>query len=295
LLKLLSKLWHSYAVQRFVPAKAYIKWEFRHQMGYKLDLKNPKTFSEKLQWLKLYDHNPLYETLVDKYAVREYVAGVIGEEFLVPLIGVFESADSIPFDFLPNEYVLKCTHDSGTAVIVDDRSTPNRDAIRAHFRAALKRQYYYEHREWPYKRIKPRIQCEVLLKQDGLSRVYDYKFPCFHGECDRVMVGVGRETGHVKWYLYDEAWHIHPFTSEGQPPTPDVALAPPSKLKQMFEIARRLSSDYPFVRVDLYCTDDSVYFSEITFFPQAGYYHSYGGVEKPFGERIDLGLAYGKG
>jgi hypothetical protein len=257
-------------------------------MGYPLDLRHPRTFSEKMQWLKLHDRDPLYTMLVDKLAVRAYIAKTIGEEYLVPLIGVFDRAEDIRFDELPETYVLKCTHDSGSVMIKNGNCTLSQEEIRERMRRALRRRFYYEHREWPYKNIKPRIICEALLESGDGLRPFDYKFSCFNGECDAVMVCTDRETGNTKFYLYDEQWCLLPYQTDGQALEPPNPIAPPSRLQDLFAIAKQLSAPFVSVRVDLYCVNDRIYFSEFTFFSQAGYYYDFKVADEEYGAKIDL-------
>ena len=167
------------------PDKLYLKLKYRLIMGKKLDLINPKTYNEKLQWLKLYDRNPLYSNLVDKYEVRKYIEEKIGEEYLIPLIGVYNSFEEINFEELPEKFVLKCTHDSGSVVVCPNKKILNINETKLNINKALKRNFYYQGREWPYKNVTPRIVCEKMLD----SRIIDYKIFCFNGKPEFLYVG----------------------------------------------------------------------------------------------------------
>ena len=186
--KVLKKLYGDamYAYRRMVTPEFILKKMFKERMGYSLDLDNPKTFNEKLQWLKLHDHNPLYTTMVDKYAVKKYVADKIGEQYIIPTLGVWEHFDEIDFDKLPNQFVLKCTHDSGSVVVVPDKLKIDKAAAKDKLEHALRYNYYYWYYEWPYKDVLPRIIAEKFMvdkkqSESDIDDMTDYKFMCFNG------------------------------------------------------------------------------------------------------------------
>jgi hypothetical protein len=174
----------NFKVFRIIPDKMYLKIKYRLRIGKKLDLENPKTYNEKLQWLKLYDRKPEYTMMVDKYEVRKYIAKTIGEEYLIPLLGVYERYEEINFDDLPNQFVLKPNHTSGDIFICKDKSIIDHVKLKKEINKWLKRRYYWVHREWPYKNIKPRVICEKYL-QDNIT---DYKFMCFNGELKMIEI-----------------------------------------------------------------------------------------------------------
>jgi hypothetical protein len=265
-------------IRKIIPAELFTMFEYRIYMDKKLNLENPKTFNEKLQWLKLYDKNPLYTQLADKYEVREYVKEKLGEQYLVPLIGIYNSVEQIPFDDLPDQYVLKCTHDSGTAIIKNATNEISVGEIKKKLKKALKRKYYYEHREWCYKNIKPRIMAEKYMS-DGefydsgklIKGLTDYKFFCFNGEPKFIYVSKGLED-HKTAYIsfYDLDYNLLPFKRSDYK---DFTTKPPQpkNFEDMKRISKALSAGCPFLRVDLYEIDGKVYFSELTFSPCAGY------------------------
>lgn len=265
----MSRIWHLDIVQFFVPDEFYIKLQFKNFVGKELDLNNPSSFNEKMQWLKLYDRNPLYTNLVDKYEVRKYISEKIGEEHLIPLLGVYDSFEEIDFDQLPNQFVLKPTHTSGDIFICKDKSKINYGHLRKKVNKWLKRKYYYEHREWPYKNIKPRIICEKFMVDESGSELKDYKIFCFNGEPKCLFVALERhsESG-MKMDFYDMDWNLLPF--EREYPRSGKKIPKPKSFDQMVEFAKLLSKDLPFVRVDFYDVNGHLYFGELTFYPGSG-------------------------
>lgn len=249
-----------------LPDRFFLKVLFRLKMGYKLNLDNPQTFSEKLQWLKLYNHKPEYTTMVDKAAVKEYVAKIIGEEYIIPTLGVWDRFEDIDFDTLPNQFVMKCTHNSGNVIICKDKHTLNKKNAQKRLSSALKKNYYTRSKEWPYKNIKPRIIAEILIT-DSNNELNDYKFLCFNGVPKVMFIASERQTG-VKFDYYDMNFNHLPFTQGG--PNSSTKHNRPSQMETMINIATALSKDIPHVRVDLYCVDNKVYFGELTFFDSSG-------------------------
>lgn len=238
-----------------------------------LHLKNPKTFNEKLQWLKLYDRNPDYSKMVDKYEVREYIKEKIGEEYLIPLLGIWDSFDEIDFDGLPNQFVLKCTHNSGGVVICKDKSTFDFEKAKNRMNYSLKNNYYWSGREWPYKDVKPRIIAEKYMSNDGdvETELTDYKFSCFNGRVDNVMLCLERSTGDVKFRYFDKEWNLLRYDVQGKALPKGYTIPKPEKMDEMFELAKKLSEGIRYLRVDLYCAENKIYFGELTFFPQSGF------------------------
>ncbi|NLA85672.1 MAG: glycosyl transferase [Clostridiales bacterium] len=255
----------------WLPDEQYLKLLYRAEMGKKLDLKNPKSFNEKLQWLKLYDKNPKYVRLVDKYEVRKYISEILGEEYLIPLIDVYNSVDEIDWDKLPEQFVLKCTHGSGFNIICKNKSALNIDVAKKKLKKWMKKNWYWFGREWPYRNVKPRIICEPLIKTNDDTLPNDYKFHCFHGEPDNVMVCMERESGEPKFYFFDSKWNLLRYNISGINAPHDFTLPKPERIDEMFSIAKRLSEGFPFVRVDLYYENDKIYFGELTFYPQSGF------------------------
>lgn len=250
------------------PEKA-IKRIFKKQMGYDLNLDNPCTFNEKIQWLKLYWHNSNLPDLVDKYKVREYIKDKIGEKYLVPLISTYEKIQDVDFDNLPECFVIKPNHGSGKVLISlnKDEFIKNWKVEKKIMQRSLKNNYFYTWYEWAYKDIKPMLVCEELIDE----KIIDYKFYCFNGEPEFLYVSQGLVIDHsLKVGFYDLEWNKLPFGRTDYR-TFDSILEKPKCLKLMIDIARKLSKDFPFVRVDLYNVGDKVYFSELTFTPSSGY------------------------
>lgn len=253
-----------------IPSKIWISYHFKKKTGYAMDWKNPKTFNQKLQWLKVNNKNPIYTTMVDKYAAKKYVADIIGEEHIIPTLGVWDSFDEIDFDSLPDQFVLKCTHDSGGVLIVKDKSKFDKEAARKMFHVALNRNNYSVNREWPYKNVKPRIIAEKLIVEisnpDGLV---EYKIFCFDGEPQIVLVCKGQAHGAGRTNDYcDLNLKRLPFTSLN--PNSEGELPVPKELPQLLEVAKKLSVGIPLVRVDTYLANGKIYFGELTFFHNSG-------------------------
>ena len=253
--------------------RQYIKYWFKNKMGYYPDLDNPKTFNEKLQWLKLNYRKPILTTLVDKYAVKKYVADKIGAEYIIPTLGVWDSFDEIDFDKLPNQFVLKCTHDSGGLVICKDKSKLDIQAAKDKIEKSLATDFYKLGREWPYKNVPRRIIAEQYMEEvskPDTKDLVDYKFFCFKGVptyCQVIRDRSSRETID----FYDMEWNHMPFV--GLNPVISNGITPvvcPSNFNDMKRVCKELSKDIPFCRVDLYEVNQKEYFGEITLFPGCG-------------------------
>jgi len=243
----------------------YVKTRYRLSTGEKIDLDNPQTFNEKLNWLKLYDHNPLYTTMVDKYAVKQHVASIIGEQYIIPTIGCWDKAEYIEWDNLPNQFVLKCNHNS-TVHICKDKSKFNKSAVIASLKKELKKNYFCKDREWPYKNVNRKVIAEKYMS-DGARDLIDYKFFCFNGEPKYCQVIQDRNTKETIDF-FDMDWNLQPFI--GLNPFVENALKTPERpvrFDLMKLIAAKLSNGLPFARIDLYEINGQVFFGEITFFP----------------------------
>lgn len=250
----------------------YLKIIYYQTFNKKLDLKNPKTFNEKLQWLKLYDRNPEYTKMVDKYEVKKYVAEKIGEEYIIPSIGIYNSFDEINFNELPDQFVIKCTHDSGGIVICKDKSNFSIEEARKKINKCMKNNYYRSWREWPYKNVKPRIIIESFMDDGVNSQLVDYKLQCFWGKVDNILVCVDRdkETG-VKYHYFDTNWKYLKYCPYPGINEKNINISKPKQLDKMIKIAERLSAGIPEVRIDLYIIHGKIYFGEYTFFTNAGF------------------------
>lgn len=251
--------------------RQYLKYWFKNKMGYYPDLDNPKTFNEKLQWLKLYYRKPILTTLVDKYAVKKYVADKIGEEYIIPTLGVWNSFDEIDFNSLPNQFVLKCTHDSGGLVICKDKSKLDIQAAKAKIERSLATDFYKLGREWPYKNVKPRIIAEKYMEDESGYELKDYKFFCFNGKCEFFKIDFDRQKSHHANY-FNCACELMPFGEVICPPDYNRELKMPSNIGEMTNKAEQIASSInnAFVRIDLYNINGQIYFGEITFYPASG-------------------------
>lgn len=254
---------------KIIPDKLFIQMKYYSVFGKINNFKEPETFNEKLQWLKLYDRNPIYTNLVDKYEVRKYIAKTIGEQYLIPLIGVWDKYEDIDFSKLPNQFVLKCTHDSGGLVICTDKSKFDFETAKKKINESLNRNFYYKCREWPYKNIKPRIICEKYMVDESGVELKDYKFMCFNGEVKCSFVCLNRNLSEgLNVDFYDIDWNSMPF--ERHYPSSGKVIPKPKNYNKMIEFAERLSKDIMFVRVDFYEVNGKLYFGELTFYPGSG-------------------------
>lgn len=253
--------------------EALLNRKYEAIFGKRLNLDNPQTFNEKLQWLKLYDRNPEYTIMVDKYKVRDYIKEKIGEEYLIPLIGVWDNPDDIDFDALPDKFVLKCNHNSGLGMcICKDKSKLNIENVKSELKKGLAQDYYLTGREWPYKNVPRKIIAEKYMTDTSDSSDFtDYKFFCFNGYVDCVMVCLERSSGDTKFYFFDRNWNLKRLNTRGKNAPDGFTISKPSQMDKMFEIAAKLSKGLPFVRTDLYQSNDHIYFGEITFFPDSGF------------------------
>ncbi len=259
-------------ILRLLPDELYIQLQYFHHFHRFANLKNPQTFNEKLNWLKLHDRNPLYTTLVDKYAVKKWVADKIGEQYIIPTLDVWERAEDIDFDKLPNQFVLKCNHSGGGNVIIcRDKAKLNKQASIKKLSSQLKNNNYWYGREWPYKNVKPRIIAEKYMVDQTTKELRDYKFFCCDGSVDNVMVCLDRASGDTKFYFFNNKWELLRINKRGKAAPKNFTLSKPAPMDKMFELAANLSKGIPFVRVDLYCCEEQIYFGEMTFYPQSGF------------------------
>lgn len=255
-----------------IPDRIYLQLMFRLMLGEKLNLKNPKTFNEKLQWLKLYNRKPEYTTMVDKYAVKEYVAKKIGTEYIIPTLGVWNKADDIDWEKLPNQFVLKTTHGGGgcDVIICKDKSTFDREAAIKKLNNSLKSDIYRIYREWPYKDVPKCIIAEKFMTETGSGDLKDYKFFCFNGKVKVLKIDFDRFVEHKANY-YDKTFKLLPFGEVVCPPDYNVVIEKPENFEKMLQLVEILSKNIPFARVDLYNSNGKIYFGEITFFPASGF------------------------
>ena len=272
---------------RNMPDDEYLKRMFRARCNRPLNLANPFTYNEKIQWLKLYDRRNIYTTMVDKCSAKDYVANIIGDEYIIPSLGVWESFESIDFDSLPNQFVLKCTHDSGGIVIVKEKSQMDIKAVRKKLKSHLKRNYYWFGREWPYKNVQPRILAEEYLVDESGEELKDYKIFNFHGKPKVIQVDYNRFTDH-KRNLYTTEWKFIDLSIK-YPNDKDHHIKKPVCLEKMLELASELSRGYPHIRTDFYCIGEKVLFGELTLYHGSGYeLFSSSKWENMFGAWINL-------
>jgi len=260
----------NHGLEWLVSDEMYIRCMYKEKFGRFPNLKNPQTFNEKLQWLKLNSRKSIYTNMVDKYEVKKYVANIIGEEFIVPTLGVWDKFDDIDFDILPNQFVLKCTHDSGSIIICKDKSKLDIQKAKAKIEKSLSTNYYLLGREWPYKNVRRRIIAEPYLEDSSTLELRDYKFYCFDGEIKCYAIHFDRSTEHHANY-YDLDGNL---LNEGlmcAPPIYEKNLEQPKEISQMIFLAHILSLENPFLRVDFYDVNGHVYFGELTFYPASGF------------------------
>ncbi|MDV7750952.1 ATP-grasp fold amidoligase family protein [Enterococcus faecium] len=257
---------------RFISDEAWLKDRYKQVFGVPLNLDSPKSFNEKLQWMKLFYRNSKATNMVDKITAKEYVRERLGDEIgIIPTFGVWDSFDDIEWGTLPNQFVLKCNHDSGGLVICRDKEKFDKSAAKKKINKCLKKNYFWHGREWVYKNIKPRILAEKYMENIGETEISDYKFYCFNGEPKFLYVSTGLENHKTaRMGFFDLDFNMLPvrrtdYLAFDEPPKK------PTQLKEMLVMAQKLSEGFPFLRVDLYEIDGRVYFSELTFIPCSGW------------------------
>lgn len=252
------------AIKLSISERKFIEKLFYKKMGYKIDLDNPKTFNEKLNWMKLYWRDPILTKCIDKYTVRQYLIDLGYENLLTKLYGVYSDIDEIDFDKLPNEFVLKMNNGSGCNVICKNKKDLNMDEIRLRFKREMKRNYYYTYAEWGYKNIVPKIICEELIHTDDGKPPKDYKIFCFNGEPEYLFMASDRIDHNTKFDFYTTEWKWLPVKNH-YPNAGDV-LERPECLDEMLDLARKLSKPFPEVRLDFYYEQGKIIFGEFTFY-----------------------------
>lgn len=255
----------------FLNDKMYLKLLYKLQMKSNLDFNNPISFNEKLQWLKLYDRKPEYTNMVDKYEVKKYIADSIGKEYIIPTLGIYDKFDDITWDSLPEQFVIKCTHDSGGLVICKNKADLNKQSCKKIINKRLRKKFYFSGREWPYKNVKPRIIIEKYMVTESQQELIDYKFFCFNGVPKFLYVSEGlSDHSTAKISFVDMDYNLVEFHRKDYKPFEKLPEKP-KKFDEMKEIAARLSENTHFLRVDLYEIEGKIYFGELTFFPASGY------------------------
>lgn len=264
--KILKKI--KYAM-RIIPDRAYIQMYYFAHFKKFCNLKNPKTYNEKLNWLKLHDKNPIYTRIVDKFEAKEYVKDIIGDQYIIPTLGVWDNFDDIDFDELPQQFVLKCTHDSEGLVIVKDKDKLDKEMAKNKIESALKQNFFYIGREWPYKNVKPRIIAEKYMEDHIDGELRDYKFFCFDGEPKAMFVASDRASDNVKFDYFD--LNFNHLDIKQKYPHAEKPLRKPVTFEKMIELSKVLSKGFPHVRVDFYEVDGQLYFGELTFYHFSGF------------------------
>ncbi len=270
----LSKIWNKrFHIATMISPTLNTKMRYKYAFGKPLDLKNPVTFNEKNLWLKLnnYIHNPLVIQCADKYAVREYVKACGCEEILNELIGVWDRAEDIPWEELPEQFALKWNFGAGMNIICDDKSKLNKEETIKQLKKWGKVKFWLPHSEMQYKYAPKKIICEKYLNDGKGFLPTDYKLYCINGKAAFLLLCVGRENGgHPKFYFYDKEWNLHRLTRDGLAAPEDFYIEKPACVDDLFRYAEILAKPFPFVRMDFYAVDDKVYFGEMTFTPAGG-------------------------
>lgn len=256
---------------KFLPDKIYLQIKFLKHFGRLINFSNPQTYNEKLQWLKIYNRDPFYNLIVDKYRVKEFVAATIGKEHVIKLLGVWNHFDDIDLDKLPNQFVLKCNHDCGGLVICKDKERFNKEAAKCLLEEHLKNNYYWDHREWPYKDVNPVIIAEEYMVDESGYELKDYKWFCFNGEPKILFIAQDRDNPNeeTKFDFYDMDF-MHLPIKNGHPNAHNI-MEKPVGFEVMKELARKLSKGIPHVRVDFYNVNGHIYFGEMTLFHWGGF------------------------
>ena len=254
----------------FISDKLYLKLEFKHRIGYPLNIDNPRSYNEKLQWLKLNDIHEEYSEMVDKVTAKEYVAKLVGKQYVIPTIGIWDSVEDINWDKLPRQFVIKCTGDSGGVVVCKDKNLIDIEAAKAKLQRGWNCNYYKYNKEYPYKNVSPRIIAEKYLEDESGYELKDYKIFCFNGEPKLLFVASDRqiEGEETKFDFFDLDWNHLPFTNGH--PNSTRHIEKPENFEEMIDVARKLSANIPHVRIDLYNCKGKIYFGEITFFHWSG-------------------------
>ena len=253
--------------------RLYLKLLYKNKFKTELHLDPPKTFNEKMQWLKLYDRKPIYTKMVDKYEAKLFIADKVGQEYVIPNLGIWDRFEDIDFDSLPDQFVLKCTHDSGGLSICADKKTFNVKKAEKKIKQCMGRNYYTNTREWPYKNVKPRIIAEQYMVDESGWELKDYKVFVFNEEPRLVEVDYNRYVEH-KLNVYDLDWNYMDcyFTSHNDP---NVHIPKPERFDEMLELSRKLAQGTTFLRVDFYAFGKDLYVGELTFTPGSGFVEFY--------------------
>ncbi|MCI7639419.1 MAG: glycosyl transferase [Clostridiales bacterium] len=258
-----------YQLLRVLPDEVYIRLQYLYVTGKKLNLSNPTRYNEKLQWLKLHDRKPEYSMYVDKHLVKQYIADTIGKKYVIPTLGVWENADQIDWSSLPEQFVLKCNHDSKSVCVCRDKRTFDMDSAKKKLNKRVRKSHFAYGREWPYRHVKPVILAEKYM-EDESGGLRDYKVLCFNGIPKLIELHQGRFTDQYTQDFYDTNWVRQDFNQKGES-NAEVPAGKPEFLQEMLELSAKLSQGIPHIRVDWYYVDHQLYFGELTFFDASGY------------------------
>lgn len=255
-----------------LPDRLYVALRYKMKLHKWPNISNPKLYTEKIQWLKLYDRRPEYTKMVDKYEAKKYIADIVGEQYIIPTYGIWERFDDIDFESLPNRFVLKCTHNSGGVIVCMDKKTLDLENARRVLEECLKENYYWHSREWQYKDVKPRIIAEEYLYDAEFpdDSIMDYKFLCFNGE-PKLIYYAEENTDDPYADIYD--MNFQKLDIQFPEPNSPIIAAAPEKFEEMKEVARKLSDGLAHLRVDFYYTNGKLYVGELTFYHCAGIFH----------------------
>lgn len=264
----IAKICHK--LEHYLPDSIYLQIFWYKQFHTFLNLKNPRTLNEKLQWLKLHNRKPEFTMMVDKFEVKKYVANIIGEKYIIPSYGVWENFEDIQFDKLPEQFVLKCTHDNKSTVICHNKSTFDFDSAKEKLENCLRRNFYWWSREWPYKNVKPRILAEQFLENSDRTAIVDYKFYCFNGQPEYFMYSVGEAAHNVRNHKFNLKLESIDYLFKKNPTIRLDEIDLPDNIDEMIQIVKKMCVGFPHIRIDLYNIDGKIYFGEMTFYSGAG-------------------------
>lgn len=285
-----------FKLSKKIDDKKYLEKMYFAKTGQVLNLDKPISFGEKLQWLKLYNRNPIFTIMVDKVLAKDYVANILGDEIIIPTIAIWDDPADINFDKLPNKFVLKCNHNSGLGMVIcKDKNSIDKKKVVKELKRGIEEDFYSHGREWPYRGINKKVFAEQYMKNSSDEELRDYKFYCFNGEPKYCQVICNRSKDETIDF-FDLEWHVQEFTGLDLPYKPHAAyIDKPNCFDDMIEKARILANDIPFVRIDFYEINNKVYFGEITFFPASGFGRLYPEIwNNKLGELVQLeGINHG--
>lgn len=257
-------------LEKLIPDSVYLKLFYKRMTGKKLNLKNPNTISEKLQWMKLHNRNPLMTVMVDKYEGKKYVEKIIGSKYIIKTIGIYNSFDDINFSSLPNQFVIKCTHDNKSTLVCKDKYSFDFKFAKQFINKHLRTNFYWWGREWPYKNVKPRIIIEEYIQNPDGSNIVDYKFYCYGGKPRYFMYSLGEVNHNVRNHKFSMDGRSIDYLFKKKPTVPLTDIILPSNLDEMITIVEKLCQSHQHIRIDLYNVSGRIFFGEQTFYSGSG-------------------------